>query len=79
VRRLSLNQNYGGLPAESTSPSARFCVGLDKDSPDAQTLLGRYCNALYGRYGTYGEVARRTKLDRRTVKKYITDYIQNSE
>ena len=43
---------------------------------DAQSLVKKYCYALYQRYGTYGEVARRTKLDRRTVKKYIVDYGQ---
>jgi hypothetical protein len=35
--------------------------------------------SLYQRYGTYGEVARRTKLDRRAVKKYITDYRQQTQ
>lgn len=34
-------------------------------------LISRYCNTLYQRYGSYEEVARRTKLDRRTVKKYL--------
>ena len=38
---------------------------------DAQTLLANYCRHLYARYGTYEEVARRMRLDRRTVKKYL--------
>ena len=29
------------------------------------------CALLHGRHGTYEEVARRTGLDRRTVKKYL--------
>ncbi len=37
----------------------------------AQQLLTLYCRQLYRRFGTYEEVARRTELDRRTVKKYI--------
>ena len=77
VRRLILNQNYKGLPAEGAGRSSRFVMDLDKGNIDAQTLLKRYCNSLYRRYGTYGEVARRTELDRRTVKKYITDYNQS--
>jgi len=78
VRRLILNQHYQGLPVEGDSPSAPFVMDLNEGNIDAQTLLKRYCNSLYRRYGTYGEVARRTKLDRRTVKKYITDYNRNS-
>jgi hypothetical protein len=38
---------------------------------DAEGLLAGYCTLLYERHGTYEEVARRTALDRRTVKKYI--------
>jgi two-component system, NtrC family, response regulator HydG len=38
----------------------------------AEELLTRYCKALYDRHGTYEEVARRARLDRRTVKRYVT-------
>jgi hypothetical protein len=38
---------------------------------DAQTVLARYCRLLYDRHGTFEEVARITRLDRRTVKKYL--------
>jgi hypothetical protein len=34
-------------------------------------LLAGYCQLLYERVGTYEAVARRTHLDRRTVKKYV--------
>jgi DNA-binding NtrC family response regulator len=78
ARRLLLNQTYKGLPAERTGRSSRFDMDLAKGTIDAQTLVRRYCHSLYRRYGTYGEVARRTKLDRRTVKKYISDYNQNA-
>lgn len=78
VRRLLLNQRYQGLPTESAGRSPRFLMELDKGGIDAQTLVRRYCHLLYRRYGTYGEVARRTQLDRRTVKKYISDYSQNA-
>jgi len=30
-----------------------------------------FCALLYKRFGTYEEVARKTGLDRRTVKKYV--------
>jgi hypothetical protein len=38
---------------------------------EAKELLNQYCQLLYKRYGTYEEVARRTKLDPRTVKKHL--------
>ena len=44
---------------------------IDAGTYKAQDLLADYCQLLYKRHGTYEEVARRTDLDRRTVKKYI--------
>jgi DNA invertase Pin-like site-specific DNA recombinase len=34
-------------------------------------LAAWYCNQLYEKYGTYQQVAKKTGLDRRTVKKYL--------
>ena len=36
-----------------------------------EELVAGYCAMLYKRYGTYEEVARRTKLDWRTVRKHV--------
>ncbi|MDA3895349.1 MAG: hypothetical protein PF482_04270 [Desulfobacteraceae bacterium] len=44
---------------------------METGNIDAKTLVKRYCRLLYDKFGTYGEVARRTGLDRRTVKKHI--------
>ena len=44
---------------------------IDEESVNAQELLSSYCFILYQRHGTYEVVSRITKLDRRTVKKYI--------
>jgi DNA-binding NtrC family response regulator len=79
VRRLLLNQIYQVLPVAGDGRSSQFAIDLDHGNIDAQTLVRRYCNSLYRRFGTYGEVARRTKLDRRTVKKYVTDYNRDSK
>jgi hypothetical protein len=38
---------------------------------NADALLAGYCALLHQRLGVYEEVARRTGLDRRTVKAYI--------
>jgi hypothetical protein len=45
---------------------------IKKNTYDADRLLTDYCVLLYKRYGTYEEVARKMKMDRRTVKKYLT-------
>ena len=41
-------------------------------SLSVRDLTAGYCKRLYVRYGNYGEVARRTGLDWRTVKSHIT-------
>ena len=42
-----------------------------RGSLSGHNLLAGDCQLLYERHGTYKEVARRTKLDRRTVKAYL--------
>jgi hypothetical protein len=46
-------------------------AGLRGGKITAREMLSGYCRLLYKRYNTYEDVARRTDLDRRTVKKYI--------
>jgi DNA-binding NtrC family response regulator len=73
IRRILLKQNYEidrGAIAPSDVESS-LINGVKAGSLDAQKLLSCYCVLLYNRYGSYEEVARRTALDRRTVKKYI--------
>ena len=74
VRRLLLNRTYTGLEKPSAEGAAGSSIDDESGEIDAQSLVKKYCYNLYRRYGTYGEVARRTKLDRRTVKKYIIDF-----
>ena len=72
VRRIVITRHYRG----ETAPPARdeleeLTAAIGAGEMDAEGLLSAYCSHLYRCYGTYEEVARRTKLDRRTVKKYI--------
>ena len=72
VRRIIITRHYRGDTA--TPPSGQLeqlMADIDSGTMDAQALLADYCALLYRRHGTYEEVACRTKLDRRTVKKYI--------
>ncbi len=72
TRRILLTRHYKGdtssLPA---SLRDKLQKAIEEESLTAQELLSSYCAILYQRHGTYEEVSRITKLDRRTVKKYI--------
>jgi transcriptional regulator with AAA-type ATPase domain len=71
TRRILLTRSYSGDTAV-TGKADRIVTELaGMEEIDAQTLLTTYCRRLYDRYGTFEEVARRIRLDRRTVKKYL--------
>lgn len=76
VRRVLLKRSYSG-DEKAVAPNEKKTLSqeIESGAMDAQTLLCNYCTMLYSRLGTFEEVARRTNLDRRTVKKYI----QNAE
>ncbi|MFA7160723.1 MAG: sigma 54-interacting transcriptional regulator, partial [Kiritimatiellia bacterium] len=73
VRQIMLTKEYKGDLAAAAKPDARarLRAGIEAGSLDADALLSEYCKLLYKQHGTYEEVGRRTRLDRRTVKKYI--------
>lgn len=72
VRRVLIKRSYSGDDKEiNPDEKAYLLSGIETGSMDAQTILSNYCMMLYKQYGTFEEVARRVKLDRRTVKKYI--------
>jgi len=72
VRRILLTKSYhGDLKNVNKDLSSKIINAVDNGNYDAQTLIANYCKLLYQRYGTYQDVAEITKLDRRTVKKYV--------
>jgi transcriptional regulator of acetoin/glycerol metabolism len=75
VRRIILTRHYRG-EANGTAPELcrELSAEVEAGALDAQTLLAKYCKLLHQRHCTYEEVARRTGLDRRTVKKYILSF-----
>jgi transcriptional regulator of acetoin/glycerol metabolism len=72
VRRILLRRRYEG-DVRRVAPDLRgeLIAGLDRGDMGADTLLSGYCVLLHERHGTIEEVARRTSLDRRTVKRYL--------
>jgi DNA-binding NtrC family response regulator len=72
VRRILLTRHYeGNHKAVAPDLLGRLQAGLAAGTLDADTLLAGYCALLHQRHATYEEVARRTNLDRRTVKAYV--------
>ncbi len=75
IRRVMLKRDYrGDHKTDAGNLSSILTDGLTRGELNAQKLLSGYCKLLYGRHGTFEEVARRTHLDRRTVKKYINEW-----
>lgn len=74
VRRILLTRHYYG-DVKLTKPNLEddFMQKINSGTLKAKELLSQYCSFLYRQFGTYEEVARRTGLDRRTVKKYLTN------
>jgi DNA-binding NtrC family response regulator len=72
IRRILLTQHYDGdIMVTRTNVEEAFIQEIYDGTLQARELLNQYCTLLYKRFGTYEEVARRTGLDRRTVKKYL--------
>jgi DNA-binding NtrC family response regulator len=68
VRRVLLTQEYAG---DQRPVEPDWAGKLQAGKLDADAVLAGYCHMLYDRHGTIEEVARRTNLDRRTVKAYL--------
>jgi transcriptional regulator with GAF, ATPase, and Fis domain len=74
VRRILMTAAYHpAAPAAARELGDRLFASLEQGTADARAVLAMYCALLYRRHGTYEEVAKRTKLDRRTVKKYVVE------
>jgi DNA-binding NtrC family response regulator len=74
VRRILMTAAYDPGPrAALRDATDRFFESMKEGALDAHEVLAMYCALLYRRHGTYEDVAKRTKLDRRTVKKYVLE------
>lgn len=75
VRRILVTNTYKG-ESESIAPEAKnlektLLEGISEGRLTAQELLMAYCAHCFEKSRTYGEVAKKTGLDRRTVRKYV--------
>lgn len=77
VRSVLMRRDYKGKnePA-SLDLSGQLIHGIQNRSIPVADLISGYCNLLYQELGTYEKVARHTGLDRRTIKKHVTNFNQ---
>jgi len=80
IRRILLKRHYEAdtISTPQGDIESRIIAGVRDGSMDAQKLLSHYCALLYEKHNSYEVVARYTALDRRTAKKYIDQWYQNS-
>jgi hypothetical protein len=72
IRRVLLTGHYdASARAPAPGLKQRLLAGIESQSLDADSLVAGYCRLLYECESNYEAVARRTHLDRRTVKRYI--------
>ncbi|PIE61527.1 MAG: Fis family transcriptional regulator [Desulfobacterales bacterium] len=77
VRSVLLRRDYSGKPTKNSCKmdlSQLLAQGIEQGTIIVPDLVAGYCKLLYDTLGTYEQTARKTGLDRRTVKKYITAY-----
>lgn len=74
VRQTLLRGHYHPPAPDADAPDGAdpYAGRIARGELDARGLLAGYCRQLHAQFGTYGAVARRTGLDWRTVRKYVT-------
>lgn len=77
VRSVVLRRDYKGkqkYQGEAIDLTEELTQGISEQNISVSSLVSGYCKLLYDKLGTYEKVAKLTGLDRRTIKKYITDF-----
>ncbi|MDZ8118417.1 sigma-54-dependent transcriptional regulator [Pontiella agarivorans] len=72
IRRVMITGSYSGDASADSPADEGLEQAMVSGSLTAREVVETYCRELYAVYGNYGEVARRTGLDWRTVKKNVS-------
>ncbi|HBG28186.1 MAG: Fis family transcriptional regulator [Planctomycetes bacterium GWF2_41_51] len=79
IRRVIIKRHYAGdIISKPDDAKSKLFLDIEEGQISAENLLANYCALIYEKYSTYEDVAKITKLDRRTVKKYIQKYNQEN-
>jgi len=80
VRRILLTGRYAPeLAGAALHDDDLLAARLRAGELSAAQLLEGYCALLYRRFGSYAEVAKRTGLDPRTTRKYVTSAAERAK
>jgi len=71
VRNVMIRREYHPAGNLVSGIDERLPVGFQEGSLSLEEICGLYCTHVYSRAGSFVETARRLKIDRRTVKKYV--------
>jgi transcriptional regulator with PAS, ATPase and Fis domain len=71
VRNVMIRREYHPAGNLVSGIDARLPVGFEQGSLSLEEICRLYCTHVYSRAGSFVETARRLKIDRRTVKKYV--------
>jgi DNA-binding NtrC family response regulator len=73
IRRVMLKEHYEGDLMNHADKFEALCQKMKSGAATADEILSAYLKQLYDIHGSYEAAARAAGLDRRTVKKKITD------
>ena len=71
VRNVMLRREYYPAGDSVTGLDDRLLAAFQEGSLSLEELCRLYCTHVYAGAGSYLETARRLKIDRRTVKRYV--------
>ena len=72
VRSVMIRREYRPAALLSNRQDDRMTISFREGGLSLEEICRLYCTHVYDRVGSYAETARRLKIDRRTVKKYLT-------
>lgn len=78
ITTRSLHQQISQSP-EVLRTDDRLPASLREGTLSLEALCRYYCTRIYERAGSFAETARRLKIDRRTVKKYVDTEVGESK
>ncbi len=73
VRNIMIRREYHPAMEKTPDWDEGLSAAMWKGGLSLEAICRLYCTQIYKRVGSYAETARRLKIDRRTVKKYVDE------